>query len=340
MSRLSPDEAKETLGIKSPIEREMQQAQLKNLQEEGPLKREELEVRKQEIQRALDQFSVNHDLAERNYKLNVDAKQAVYDERAIDNYTKTWDGLQGKLAGMSDKKVVGDALEAFFQLHSSDITNPGITNFQAVRLGSSMIYNTIRLAQEKGLDPERLARLQMLAAQMQKDLRVRALTPDPSTGQPDPNLTGMLAGQQQALKVLTAPKAKPWYNIENLGPWGSLGVETGLGLGGLYGGKKAWNWLKNRGNAPVPTNTPIGEQGTLFDLPQASKGRLANYASKIGNIFRGGGIKSLGPLGAALAAGGMSQEAGNAPGAGPMFMLAPEYPTTGNIWDENKKEIF
>ena len=224
---MSPEEQKQTMGVKSPIEMEMQKAQLTNLQQEPGLREREMGVREDQLKRMADQFSQTYGQSQEELKLRQDAFQQKIDENAKDNFNKQFGDFTKLLGGLgSDKVKIGQAMEQFMAQNTGIIQDPRITPETAIALGTSLVYGLIANAKQQGLDPAQVQRLKAQAQAIQGVMRQRASETE--------SATRMFTSQKALIDLATAEPEKSSWLGNTLG-WAA---PTAAGLGGLYGYKK------------------------------------------------------------------------------------------------------
>lgn len=251
---MSPEEQEETMGIKGPMERELQKAQLEYAKQRPELEQREMKVREDQVKRMADQFSQQYDLSQKEFQLRGDAFQQRIDENAKDNYNKQFDTFIKLLSGLGNDKVkVGQAMEQFMAQNAGIIQDPRITAETAIALGTSLIYGLIGEAKNKGVAPEQIKSIRAQAVMIQDIMRKRAGESQAATS--------MFTTQKSLIDLAMAePEQKSWFG--DIMGWA---LPSAAGLGAWYGGK------------------------ALYKRAKGGKGvGLQDLSKKAGSIFKGG----------------------------------------------------
>lgn len=291
---MTPEEQKETMGVKSPVEREMQQAQLEYAKARPDLEEREMKVREDQLTRLADQFSKTYKTTQEELQLRKDAFQAKRDEFLTTTYNKNKQDFLKRLSDLgANKEEIGSNVNAFLAQTVQAIQNPALSSDTAFGIGADAAYSIIDIMKRGKLSPEQNAQLRQSLAMVNETMRKRAVE-NPA-----------LAPSYQAFKQLSSAALAGPQEQDNSGLMGWAGAGAGAGawlLGKKYmQGRQATPSLgKGPGMIP-PGGRPTGLEGLL----------------------RGAGLRMINPVSTGMGAYFLSQNQGEAmPGYSPFSELA------------------
>ena len=157
---MAPEEQKETMGVKSPIEREMQKAQLAYAQQRPGLEERETAVKEEQMKRLADQFSQNYKVAQDELQLKKDAFQAKRDEFITTTYNKNKQDFLKRMSDLgANKEEVSAGMNAFLMQTVNSVQDPRISSDTAFGVGADAAYSIIDMMKKGKLPPEQVATL-------------------------------------------------------------------------------------------------------------------------------------------------------------------------------------
>lgn len=306
---MAPEEQKETMGVKSPVEREMQKAQLAYAQQRPGLEERETAVKEEQMKRLADQFSQDYKVAQEELQLKKDAFQAKRDEFITTTYNKNKQDFLKRMSDLgANKEEVSAGMNAFLMQTVNSIQDPRISSDTAFGIGADAAYSIIDMMKKGKLPPEQVATLRQNLKLIDETMRKRAIE-NPS-----------LAPSYQSFKMLSSAALQS-TSSKGYSPGWMEG--TAAGLGGWYGYKYLRNKFGNKSTSvPKPS---VGSQGELFDMSQYSKTNpKGSFLGSLKNIVkRFPGFKSINPVSTGLGAYFLSRDQGEAmPGYSPFSELA------------------
>lgn len=178
---LSPEEQKETMGVKSPIERQLQEAQLKGAQAAPGLAEREMRVKEEHLNKAVDQFTQQYNLSKQEYQLKKDAYQARRDEFFITNYNTNRQNFIKRLQDLAgNKEEISMNMKAFLMQNMGLLQGQNVSADTAIGVGTDMVYSMIDMMKRSKLQPDQVAQLKQNIQVISNILRERA-GEDPTT---------------------------------------------------------------------------------------------------------------------------------------------------------------